>query len=145
MRAIDADTDCLFVYGTLMSRSRHPMAMRLAAESASLGAATICGQLYSLGAYPGARPSGDPRDRVHGDVLKLRRPQHSFRWTDAYEGCGEDAPEPHGFKRVIVTARLMTGRHVDTWVYYYQGPLGNARRLRSGRYYPAKSLTRLSS
>jgi gamma-glutamylcyclotransferase (GGCT)/AIG2-like uncharacterized protein YtfP len=145
MQTMDAHTDCLFVYGTLMSEGRHPMALRLASESADLGAATVCGHLYNLGSYPGVLPSEFPRDKVHGMVVKLHRPWHSLRWIDAYEGCGEHDAEPHGFRRVIVSARLAGGAKLDTWIYYYQGPLDNARRLQSGRYYPAKSLVRLRS
>jgi gamma-glutamylcyclotransferase (GGCT)/AIG2-like uncharacterized protein YtfP len=145
MRAIDGESDCIFVYGTLMSRWRHPKAIRLAAESASLGAATVCGHLYNLGSYPGALPSDNPGDRVHGMVLRLYRPRHSLRWLDDYEGCGKHDAEPHGFKRVITGARLMAGRDVTAWIYQYQGPLDRARRLHSGRYYPAKSLIALRS
>jgi gamma-glutamylcyclotransferase (GGCT)/AIG2-like uncharacterized protein YtfP len=145
MQAIDGESDCLFVYGTLMGQSRHPMAIRLAAESTPVASATVCGHLYNLGSYPGALPSDLPRDKVHGMVLKLHRPSHSLRWLDAYEGCGEHDTEPHSFRRVIVGARLAAGRIVNCWIYYYQGPLGNARRLHSGRYYPAKSLIPLRS
>jgi gamma-glutamylcyclotransferase (GGCT)/AIG2-like uncharacterized protein YtfP len=145
MQAIDGESDCLFVYGTLMPHSRHPMASRLASESVSLGAATVCGHLYNLGSYPGVLPSDLPREKVHGTVVKLHRARHSLRWLDAYEGCGEHDTEPHGFKRVIIGARLMVGRTVNAWIYYYQGPLDNARRLNSGRYYPAKSLAGLRS
>lgn len=150
MHASDETTDCLFVYGTLMPQSRHPMAMRLAAESTDMGPATICGQLYNLGAYPGVLPSADPHDRVygnrvHGVIMKLHRPPHSLRWIDTYEGCGDHDAEPYGFERVIVPARQMARRQLPVWVYYYRGLLGNARRLQSGRYYPAKSLVRLRS
>jgi gamma-glutamylcyclotransferase (GGCT)/AIG2-like uncharacterized protein YtfP len=145
MRSAEQGTDRLFVYGTLMGASRHPMAMRLAAECTSLGAATVCGRLYDLGAYPGALPSEAAGDRVHGEVLRLRSPAHSLRWLDAYEGCGGHDAEPHGFRRVIVGARLIAGRNVNTWIYHYQGPLDSARRLHGGRYLPAKSLIRLRS
>jgi gamma-glutamylcyclotransferase (GGCT)/AIG2-like uncharacterized protein YtfP len=143
MQAIDGQSDCLFVYGTLMPRSRHPMAIRLASESVSLGPATVCGRLYNLGSYPGALPSDDPRHKVHGMMVKLHRPRHGLRWLDAYEGCGESDTEPHGFKRVIIAARLMAGRTVNAWIYYYQGSIDNARRMNSGRFYPAKSLAGL--
>ena len=145
MQATDGESDCLFVYGTLMGQSRHPMAIRLAGESTPLGAATVCGRLYTLGAYPGLVPSSLPREKVYGAVLKLRQPSRSLRWLDAYEGCGEQDAEPHSFKRVIVRARLMAGRAVHSWIYLYQGPLDNARRLHSGRYSPAKALLRLHS
>jgi gamma-glutamylcyclotransferase (GGCT)/AIG2-like uncharacterized protein YtfP len=145
MQAIRGASDCLFVYGTLMGQSRHPMALRLAAESTPLALATVRGHLYDLGSYPGLLPSDLPRDKVHGMVLRLRRPSHSLRWLDAYEGCGEQDAEPHSFKRVITGARLAAGRMVNCWIYTYQGPIDNARRVHSGRYYPAKSLQTLRS
>jgi gamma-glutamylcyclotransferase (GGCT)/AIG2-like uncharacterized protein YtfP len=145
MRSRGQETDCLFVYGTLMRASGHPMAMRLAAECASLGAATAGGRLYDLGAYPGALPAEAAGDRVHGEVLRLIKPAHSLRWLDAYEGCGEHDAEPHGFRRVMVGARLTVGRGVNAWIYYYQGPLDRARRLDGGRYLPAKPLIRQRS
>ena len=43
----------LFVYGSLLSRVRHPMGTRLRGEARLLGQATIQGRLYSLGRYPG--------------------------------------------------------------------------------------------
>lgn len=126
--------DCLFVYGTLMPGSGHPMALRLAADSVTVGAATIGGLLYDLGHYPGAVPSSDPEARVHGVLLRLRDPQATLRWLDDYEGCGDDDAEPHAYQRVIAQARLESGQETDAWIYFYRWPLGDARHLGSGRY-----------
>ena len=50
-------TDLLFVYGTLMRVSRAAMGVRprarLNREARFVGAATVHGRLFDLGAYPG--------------------------------------------------------------------------------------------
>jgi gamma-glutamylcyclotransferase (GGCT)/AIG2-like uncharacterized protein YtfP len=140
MRTGGLGTDCLFVYGTLMPASGHPMALRLASESALLGAATMSGRLYDLGDYPGAVPSADPADRVHGMAVRLRNPATSLRWLDAYEGCGDDDAEPHAYQRVIASALLKSGQAIDAWIYYYRWPLSAARHLRNGCYVMSKPL-----
>jgi len=130
--------DCLFTYGSLMSASGHPMALRLQAEARSLGAATIFARLYDLGSYPGAVGSPDPQDRVHGEMLQLAKPNETFGWLDDYEGCGRDDKEPHAYQRVITPAWLESGQHIDAWVYYYQWPIAEALHLRDGRYVRGK-------
>lgn len=127
--------DLLFVYGSLMRNTGHPMAHRLAGESRSLGGAAVTGRLYSLGRYPGAVPSPNPRDAVHGELLALRRPEKTFCWLDDYEGCGESDPEPHAYRRVIVPVRLIAGSRLRAWIYYYRGPLDLAKRIPSGRFH----------
>jgi gamma-glutamylcyclotransferase (GGCT)/AIG2-like uncharacterized protein YtfP len=137
--------DCLFIYGTLMLTSGHPMALRLASQSRVLGPAMAAGRLYDLGAYPGAVASNTIADRVHGFVVKLNHPARTLRWIDVYEGAGADDPEPRAFERVIAPVRLMSGRQLHAWIYYYRGALARARQLSSGRYAPRKPLRRLSS
>lgn len=124
----------LFVYGTLMTGHRHPMGLRLAAESASLGPGTIQGRLYDLGRYPAAVPTGDPGERVHGEVVRLHSPARSLIWLDAYEGCGPGDKEPQAYKRVITPVCLQSGHRLHAWVYYYNWPIGKARHLPGGRY-----------
>jgi gamma-glutamylcyclotransferase (GGCT)/AIG2-like uncharacterized protein YtfP len=139
-------TDVLFVYGTLMPGASHPMAARLAGESRLIGPASVCGRLYDLGRYPGAVASGAAAERVHGQILRLSDPERSLTWLDAYEGTMPDGEaEPDGFARVIVPARLASGRQIHAWMYLYRGGLVRARYLRSGRYAARKSLARLRS
>lgn len=133
-------TNFLFIYGTLMSGSGHPMAARLRGESHLVGAASVPGRLYDFGRYPGAVPAareGGPR--VHGQVVRLLDPGRALPWLDVYEGVGE----PDGFARVIVAARLADGQNLDAWMYSYHGALACAKYLRSGRYASRKSLAML--
>ncbi len=124
----------LFVYGTLMRASGHPMAARLGSQSLYLGPARIAASLYDLGSYPGAVPSDKARDSVHGDVVKLLRPAATLAWLDKYEGCGADAPEPQAYERVIAPVVLRAGETRDAWVYFYKMPVHRARRVPHGRF-----------
>lgn len=119
------------------------MALRLAAESAPLGAATVNGRLYDLGRYPGAVPSAEAGDRVRGVVVRLRDPAMSLRWLDDYEGCGDDDPEPRAYQRVIASASLELGQETDAWIYHYRWPLGEARHIENGCYATYKPLLAL--
>lgn len=145
MRASGQGAGCLFVYGTLMPASGHPMALRLAAQSTVIGLGTVAGRLYDLGRYPGVVLETAPGERVHGVALALHRPQHTLAWLDAYEGAGETDPEPQGYARVITAVQLTKGQKVAAWIYDYRGPLAFARRLASGRYAMPMPLARLRS
>jgi gamma-glutamylcyclotransferase (GGCT)/AIG2-like uncharacterized protein YtfP len=145
MQATGQDTDCLFVYGTLMIASMHPMAARLAGESRVVGPATVAGRLYDFGAYPGAVTSDNLDERVHGLVVRLTYPKRTLPWLDGYEGASTDDFEPRAYRRVVVPVRLLSGRRIDAWMYCYRGDLSRARRLPSGHYRASKSLVRLRS
>ncbi len=124
----------LFVYGTLLSKSSHPMAKKLRNQSLFIGAGLISGRLYSLGRFPGLTLSDDPRDKVYGEVMRLQNPTGSFIWLDNYEACGQDAPEPRPYERVLLPVILTSGRHLDAWAYIYKLPVSRARQIPTGRF-----------
>lgn len=131
----------LFVYGTLMSRFRHPDAMLLRARARLVGPASVSGALYSLGAYPGlvlAEDVGSPASRslVHGELYALPSIAGLLARLDRYEGCHPDDPEPWPFGRMIAPTTLSTGRRYNAWVYAYRGPTAGRVRLASGRFLP---------
>lgn len=138
-------TDSLFVYGTLMPSTCHPMAARLSAESRIVGPGSVAGRLYDFGPWPGAVASDMAAERVHGVLLRLIYPERSLPWLDAYEGASETDPEPRAFERVIVPVRLRSGRQVDGWIYYYRGRASRARLIPGGRYGARKALAALRS
>lgn len=130
----DTGITTLFVYGTLMRASGHPMAARLKSQSLYLGRGCISARLYNLGGYPAAIPSDKARDSVHGDVVKLPRPALTLAWLDKYEGCGAGAPEPQAYERVIAPVVLSDGERRDAWVYFYKMPVRRARHVSHGRF-----------
>ena len=104
------------------------------------GRGTAPGRLYDLGAFPGAVETAAAGARIHGQVVRLGRPERTLPWLDSYEGCGESHPEPHAYRRVLAPVQLITGNTIDAWMYYYLGALEAARLIRGGRYIRAKPL-----
>ncbi len=126
----------LFVYGTLMRASSHPMARRLRAASRFVAQGSMPGRLYSLGRFPGIVEDPSGRSRVFGDVLQLVNPSRDFIWLDEYEGCGPDFPEPQIYKRKRLPVTLDSGRELCAWVYIYNWTVNRARMIPGGRFLP---------
>lgn len=117
-----ADTDLLFVYGSLRRGSGHPMAAVLAENSDYLGAASISGILYRIDWYPGLVPCDDPDRRVRGDLYRMVRPRRLLPLLDEYEECAPDHSPPHEYRRAIA-AVLRAGETVFAWTYFYNRPV----------------------
>jgi gamma-glutamylcyclotransferase (GGCT)/AIG2-like uncharacterized protein YtfP len=124
----------LFVYGTLLSCTGHPMGARLAREARLLGPATIKGRLFDLGRYPALIEAG-PRDGlVHGEVYVLRSPPATLRWLDAYEGVTNPPKANCEYERVLRPVHLSAGGEVKAAVYLYRRDISRARYLENGRW-----------
>ena len=147
---MSVEPQLLFAYGTLMTGLLCEMGRaeraRLAQEARSLGPATVQGQLYDLGSYPGFVPCGVPGSVVAGELLRLFDAATTFAWLDAYEGIGDrqhygqydgERAEPDAYDRIVVQARLSDGTLVPAWVYRYRGPLAGLLWLREGHWSPA--------
>lgn len=114
----------LFVYGTLLTTSGHPMHNYLRGYCDFLGPASIGGIKIDLGDYPGLVPSGDPDDRVEGELYRIHdgASEKLFDGLDRYEGCSDDDPEPHEFFRHRQDVTLLADQKVyEAWVYLYNG------------------------
>lgn len=115
----------LFVYGTL-KRGRSPQAERLAATCDWMGEAKLAGRLIDLGSYPALLPAASPEDFVHGELWRLPEDPEAadevLDFTDRYEGCHPDDPEPHEYCRIVCTALDFEG--VRTWCWTYLYPWG---------------------
>jgi gamma-glutamylcyclotransferase (GGCT)/AIG2-like uncharacterized protein YtfP len=128
----------LFVYGTLLSGAGHAMGARLLREARLIGDASIAGQLYSLGRYPGLVETAGNEDGVHGEVFALNSPATSLKWLDAYEGI---VPGIHGhndYERAERPVRLVSGGTLTAWVYLYRGDVRGLQRIADGRWAPAQ-------
>lgn len=131
-------TERLFVYGTLLRGSSHPMARQLEAHSSYAGEARCNGQLYLVESYPGVVASTDPDDMVFGEIFELRDPGF-LAALDDYEGCGPDAEQPAEYRRLIQNVTLLDGSNVEAWVYVYNWPVAKLQRIASGRFDGVKS------
>ncbi len=89
-----------------------------------LGAASIAGIKIDLGGYPGLLPSGDPDQRVEGELYRIHdgASEELFEALDRYEGCSEDDPEPHEYFRHRQDVILSADHQIyEAWVYLYNG------------------------
>ena len=122
----------LFVYGTLMAAADaramgRSQRARLQGESISLGPASVPGQLYDLGRYPGLVDDDGAPTRVHGEVVLLRDAPSSLAWLDAYEGIAGaigadregDGGAPDEYRRVERLVTLADGRTCSAWLYRF--------------------------
>jgi gamma-glutamylcyclotransferase (GGCT)/AIG2-like uncharacterized protein YtfP len=125
----------LFVYGSLLSRVRHPMGTRLRREARLIGEATMQGRLYSLGRYPGLVEAGGPY-RVHGEVYDLKTAATSLKWLDAYEGIVPAKPDWSPYERVERRVRLAAGETLTAWVYLYRRSVRTRPEVQGGYWTP---------
>lgn len=112
-----AESEHLFVYGTLRRAIAAGPYPELNRHARYLGTARVAGRLYDLGRYPGLVPSDDPADRVCGEIYRLRRAAHVLALLDDYEGCSARFAPPHEYRRAWLGATLASGAEQSAWVY----------------------------
>ena len=124
----------LFVYGTLREDAGHEMYHVPATLASFAGRATVRGELYSLGEYPGLVPRSDTTDRVTGELYQIKpgEVEGALRMLDGYEGLGEDDPPPHESRRELLPVEINEGRQVQAWAYVLNRPREGLRRISSG-------------
>ena len=114
----------LFVYGTLRDEARLRDVLGDVGAWSDLGPATVAGDLYDAGEYPGLllRDGGEPL--VEGRLVELFDPDAAFTALDAYEGVDTGL-----YARRQCRARLMDGSERLVWVYEYNRSVRGLPRL----------------
>ena len=133
---------CLFVYGTLLRSANHPLGEVLRRGARLIGNGSIRARLYfipdpqdSSNAYPGAIPSGNPADRVHGELYALiADPERLLATLDEFEHCSSDRPEPHEFLRRRIEVNMADGTSIQAVTYLYCWDVSRARPIPGGRF-----------
>jgi gamma-glutamylcyclotransferase (GGCT)/AIG2-like uncharacterized protein YtfP len=126
----------LFVYGTLLSRARHPMGARLQRQARLIGEATIEGRLFSLGRYPGLVETAEFGYSVYGEVYALDNPTAALKWLDAYEGIVPGEHDQNAYQRVERPVSLASGETLTAWVYLYRKSVRTRPEIISGYWNP---------
>jgi len=126
----------LFVYGTLRRANDGSLHPYLRRDSEFMAEATVPGNLYDLGAYPGWVCAINKHDqaKVRGEVYRLLHPQPTFALLDTYEECTPCHPQPHEYERCRKIARLTDGTDLEVWIYRYCLKTDNLKRIVSGDY-----------
>ena len=125
-------TDLVFFYGTLMSGFRRQGRARLDHALEPVGRGLIHAALFDLGIYPAAIPAHDCR--VWGEAYRMLDIEAVLTTLDEIEGVREGEPDSSLYTRVETPLTFGDGRSAKAWVYFYNAPLGQARRIESGDY-----------
>ncbi len=139
---MDRVFDKLFVYGTLLTASAHPMSQLLQTSARLLGRGSIQARLYIISeidaegpnSYPGAVPSPHPQDRVWGEVHEVLTPEPLFAAFDDYEACAPGWPEPYEFLLRPVDVNLEDGSAMRAGSYLYTWDTSRAELVPDGRF-----------
>ena len=124
----------LFVYGTLMKATEHPMAAELQRHARLVGEAVFNGRLYRLqGGYPGAVASADASDQVNGELYELTDAGRVLPVLDRYEGCDTESAQPTEYVRALGSVRA-GGMPFKAWIYHYNYAVDGRERIVSGRF-----------
>jgi gamma-glutamylcyclotransferase (GGCT)/AIG2-like uncharacterized protein YtfP len=99
---------------------------------AYIGRGSIRAALFDLGLYPAAVPA--PDRVVWGEVYEVTEPDAVLPALDVIEGYTPEQPDSSLYLRSRADVTLADGRVSQAWVYFYNAPLGRARRIPSGDY-----------
>ena len=125
-------TDLVFFYGTLMTAFKRAGRSRIDAKLTPVGRGTIGAALFDLGIYPAAIPSSD--GRVHGEVHRMADAADVLAVLDEFEGFRPSEPDSSLYVRAETTVTFDDEHVAQAWAYFYNAPLGGARRIESGDY-----------
>lgn len=137
---MDGADQRLFVYGTLKPEAAHPLGVLLLEGARLIGRGSVQARLYlvteidaeGVNSYPGAVPSAEPGDRVHGALFEITDPDRLFPAFDRFEACSPDWPEPHEFLRRRAPVTMEDGAVIRASVYFYAWDTSRAQLIPSG-------------
>ena len=110
-----------------------PGRQRVESKLRFAGRGTIRAALFDLGIYPAAVPAGD-QSQVWGEIYETDDPEGVLSALDEIEGYRPSEPDRSLYTRVLTEVTLGDGRVQPAWAYFYNAPLGQARRIASGDY-----------
>lgn len=123
----------LFVYGTLRSGFDNTFRRLMVSQSTFLCMATIQGQLYDLGTYPGLILSDDDDARVVGELYQLHHPA-LIKELDLYENYRSNDLSGSLYIRREEMVLKEDGSTVKAVVYTYNKSVDEAVMIERGDY-----------
>ena len=124
--------DLVFFYGTLMAGFDRRRRAGIDDKLTYVGRGAIQAALFDVGLYPAAVPALE--GLVWGEVYAMRERATVLAALDEIEGYRADDPDRSLYVRQETKVRLPDGAFAQAHVYFYNAPLGKARRIISGDY-----------
>jgi gamma-glutamylcyclotransferase (GGCT)/AIG2-like uncharacterized protein YtfP len=131
---MDSLTPHLFVYGTLRREYEHPLYTFLLANGISLGRATTEGTLLAVSYYPALILRRHGEGRVIGELFRLRNSDMILQRLDRYQRSSRSDPQPHPFRKSIISVRDREEQQVQAWAWLWNQPAGGFEVIESGDY-----------
>src|SRR4249920_2779681 len=125
--------DLLFIYGSLLPKAPASR-FDLLGLTEYLGRGKTRGVLFDLAGYPGAMPSPDDNDWVHGEVYRLLKASEVLARLDRYEGFTPEDPSDCEFQRTETEILLDGGSVIQAWIYYLRVAPDGCVRISHGDY-----------
>jgi len=119
----------LFVYGTLRKEFGLQLSKDIGEDIVYVGSAAIKGELYDIGDYPAALPTQDENAKIAGEIYEVNHPRKVFKLLDEYEGYDRKHLESSEYYRRKEMLEMENGNKIQAWVYWYNFPVGNKRRI----------------
>ena len=116
-----------------MSPFNRPGRQRVDAKLHYTGRGSIRAALFDLGIYPAAVPADDD-SVVWGEVYRIEDPTTVLATLDEIEGYRLNEPDRSLYTRMLTDVQFEDGGAGQAWTYFYNAPLGQARRIDSGDY-----------
>ena len=116
-----------------MSPFNRPGRLRITPKLTFTGRGSIRAALFDLGIYPAAVPADD-QSLVWGEVYETLDAAAVLAALDEIEGYRPSEPDRSLYTRILTDVTLEDGRTEQAWAYFYNAPLGRARRIASGDY-----------
>lgn len=116
-----------------MAPFNRPGRQRITPKLTYAGRGSIKAALFDLGIYPAAVPTDDA-GVVWGEVYETEDTASVLAALDEIEGHRPSQPDRSLYTRTLADVTLEDGHAKQAWVYFYNAPLGRARRIDSGDY-----------
>jgi gamma-glutamylcyclotransferase (GGCT)/AIG2-like uncharacterized protein YtfP len=122
-----------FAYGSLRSGFRSPAYEYISRYFDLVGDAKVKGELFDLGTYPAAKPTGTNKFII-GELYRIRN-EKEFAWAigqlDDYEGVNVAFDEMLLYRREITEVQI-DNKVTNAWIYWYVGDVKDKPVIESG-------------
>jgi len=119
MDTVKMKNEYLFVYGTLQSDLNNFYAKFLRKNALVIGKGYIKGKKYQASCYLGVKKSIYKKDRVWGEIYKLKKPKKVFKLLDKYEDASKYNMKNYEYRREKYTIYLKN-KYIKAWVYFHK-------------------------
>ncbi len=124
----------LFVYGTLRKGFSLLIPEKIASDIEWVSYSQVKGRLYDIGKYPGAISDDSGDFFIKGEIIKIKAPVSVFEFLDNYEGYDVDDQPESEYCRKKEWFSLEDGTSVEAWIYWYNFPVNDKKRIDDNDY-----------